>query len=311
MIHTGDCLEVMRGMDAGSIQTCVTSPPYFGLRDYGVDGQLGLEKTPDEYVDRMVRVFREIGRVLKNDGTVWLNLGDSYSSGGNGGGDGIQRSNKGSLVGRKNPPPGLKVKDLIGIPWRVAFALRSYGWYLRQDIIWNKPNAMPESVTDRCTKSHEYIFLFSKSSKYYYDAAAIAEPLASDPDSWGRHSKKDPGAQALRPRPMFDENRDGTNWGNRKTRNKRSVWTVPTRPYKEAHFATFPLDLIKPCILAGSPEKGIVLDPFAGAGTTGVACKQLDREFVGIELNPEYVVMAEKRIKETHVQLTLDNGKHL
>jgi DNA modification methylase len=288
-----------------SVHCCVTSPPYWGLRDYGVDGQLGLEKTPEEYTEKMTAVFREVRRVLRPEGTLWLNLGDSYAGSGMGGANypesasEKQLSNTGSTTckGRGGyVAPGLKPKDLCGIPWRVAFALQADGWYLRQDIIWHKPNPMPESVTDRCTKAHEYIFLMSKSQRYYYDAEAVKEPFADErmgnPKGGGQYSvgsgRNDNGALKT-----GKWNEDGKATG----RNCRSVWTVATHPYKEAHFATFPPDLIEPCILAGCPEGGTVLDPFFGSGTTGLVCSRLNREYIGIELNGEYVEMAKRRIE--------------
>lgn len=301
MLLQGDCLELMKTLPDKSVQTCVTSPPYWGLRDYGVEGQLGLEKTPEEYVSKMVEIFREVKRTLKDDGTLWLNLGDSYAQGGSGGcsgkstlqgytGDHVKL---GQMQGKSLPrkaPDGLKPKDLVGIPWRVAFALQSDGWYLRQDIIWHKPNAMPESVRDRCTKSHEYIFLLSKSEKYFFDGKAIKEPSVGAQCG----NKKQP-----RQVPSHADGTLRTNLHKIKasdTRNKRSVWSVTTKPFKGAHFATYPMDLIEPCILAGSPIGGVVLDPFLGSGTTGVVAKNLNREFIGIELNEEYFNIAQKRI---------------
>jgi DNA modification methylase len=287
-----------------SIQTCVTSPPYWGLRDYDVDGQIGLESSPAEYVDKMVQVFREVRRVLKQDGTLWLNLGDSYASIGRSARDespGVGAKQEMKAVERKLhwkagggnnfswsiPSFGtfIKPKDLVGIPWRVAFALQADGWYLRSDIIWHKPNPMPESVTDRPTKAHEYLFLLSKSERYYYDHEAIKE-------------------QALR---AGDQN-NATPQHNEyaisrcitvgETRNKRSVWTIATQPYPEAHFATFPPKLIEPCILAGSRPGDTVLDPFAGSGTTLSVAKELNRQFLGIELNPVYVQLIEDRLRQ-------------
>jgi len=306
-IYQGDSLEVLKTFESESIDTCITSPPYWGLRDYGVAGQLGLEKTPEEYVAKMVELFREVKRVLKKGGTLWLNLGDSYAGSMRGyNPEGtknwvtskLQKGNAGSFV----PPPdwdnvGLKPKDLVGIPWRVAFALQADGWYLRQDIIWAKPNPMPESVTDRCTKSHEYIFLLTKNKKYYFDNEAIREPFADirmgNPGTPSPKAGRIPGqaAHSLATK-VWDK---GVENGGR---NKRSVWTVTTKPFKEAHFATFPEDLIKPMVLAGCPKNGLVLDPFMGAGTTGVVAKKLDRNYVGVELNPEYIKIAEKRISE-------------
>lgn len=303
MILLGDCLEQMKTLHAKSINTCVTSPPYWGLRDYGVDGQLGLEKTPDEFVANLVNVFREVKRVLKDDGTLWLNLGDTYASTGGCGHQGkhgeraTRAHTQRNVIGNSVKSSGLKAKDLIGIPWRVAFALQADGWYLRQDIIWHKPNPMPESVTDRCTKAHEYIFLLSKSAKYYFDNESILEPFIET-----RIGKT--GARAATP--LTKMKNDQTNSGgftrSRDGKNKRSVWTVTTKPFKGAHFATFPPDLIEPCILAGCPKDGVVLDPFFGAGTTGLVAKRLGRNYIGCELSAEYVEIAEKRIahaKET------------
>lgn len=303
-IHHGDCLTVLRERFADeSVQCCVTSPPYWGLRDYGVEGQLGLEKTPEEYVAKMVEVFREVRRCLKDDGTLWLNLGDSYAGSGKGrNGDGHhsqgtqwkQATNRGAVSGviRNNQEtPELKAKDLVGIPWRVAFALQADGWYLRSDIIWAKPNPMPESVTDRPTKSHEYLFLLSKQERYYYDADAIAEPCNYPEGSWGRSKCYDDDDTGK----LKSFYGNGSQWKGGETRNKRTVWTVATSPYAEAHFATFPPKLIEPCILAGCPSGGLVLDPFAGSGTTIQVAQQLGRQGVGIELNPAYITLAETR----------------
>jgi len=302
----GDCLEKLKELEAGTAHTCITSPPYYGLRDYGVSGQIGLESTPTEYVEKLVAVFREVRRVLRDDGTVWLNLGDSFNSAAsnqNGKGlDGSIRSGN-QARGRNNHTwPGLKPKDLLGIPWRVAFALQADGWYLRSDIIWHKPNPMPESVTDRPTKAHEYLFLLSKRKRYYYDGDAIKEPSV---DSW--NPKKGFGtlrrkADQLTPtqlrfqRTQFahDTHHDDI---DKTGRNRRTVWTVATKPFKGAHFATFPPKLIEPCVLAGCPEGGTVLDPFAGAGTTGLVAIQHNRNFIGIELNAEYIRMARRRIR--------------
>lgn len=292
-IHIGDCIAGLRAMDAGSVRTCVTSPPYWGLRDYGSDGQLGLEPTPDEYVANMVAVFREVRRVLTDDGTLWLNLGDSYFSKtytnrnnatGGLGGDEVRG---GGYLSITREDCGLKNKDLCGIPWRVAFALQADGWYLRQDIIWHKPNPMPESVADRCTKAHEYIFLLSKSARYYYDAVAVAEKAATEPHAPGNKKLDDS---------RNDHDQMEKVWGANGTRNRRSVWTVATKPYPEAHFATYPPALIEPCILAGSELGDTVLDPFTGSGTTGMVAMKHGRRFVGCELNHEYAAMAERRI---------------
>jgi len=358
----GDCVEVMKSIPDATVQCVVTSPPYWGLRDYGtamwyggddncdhladrslyetgfvnskqstnkgtgnrdiikhnicpkcnairIDNQLGLEKTPKEYVEKMVEIFREIKRILKDDGTVWLNLGDSYAN------TGCDSSKVGGFTGERirkkemgiNPndscqdsqlrqiPVGLKPKDLVGIPWSVAFALQKDGWYLRSDIIWHKPNPMPESVTDRPTKSHEYIFLLTKSAKYYYDADAIREPYTEPMNRWGGEKLEAKGQSD------WDEGtgqvtyRDRDMRPNDLGRNKRSVWTVNTRPYPEAHFATYPPELITPCILAGSKKGDIVLDPFGGSGTTGYVAEKHGRKFILIELNPKYKELADRR----------------
>lgn len=299
-ILVGDCIEMMRTLPDQSMHTCITSPPYFGLRDYGTDGQIGLEPTPAEFVQALVAVFREVRRVLRDDGTLWLNLGDSYArKGGLGpqsGGDFADRRRGQEEICKsiQEVPEGLKEKDLIGIPWRVAFALQDDGWYLRQDIVWNKPNPMPESVRDRCTKAHEYVFLLSKSKRYYFDQAAIAED-AVEPRGPGNVSPVEslPGE-----RPTENSNIRGSlhKIGARTTRNKRSVWTVATHSFKGAHFATFPPDLIRPCVLAGSPRGGMVLDPFGGAGTTALVAMQEGRQSVICELNPEYATIARQRL---------------
>ena len=372
----GDVRAELASLPNGYIQTCVTSPPYWGLRDYGIDGQLGLESTPESYVQTMVEVFRQVRRVLKDDGTLWMNLGDSYWGSGKGlNGDGSHSSehrqtdkqftNKGSLKTKKGDylalgrEIGLKPKDLVGIPWRVAFALQADGWYLRSDIIWSKLNPMPESVTDRPTKAHEYLFLLSKSERYYYDAEAIFErAIYADEARYdnglnghgGGESHKGQGSSTRKfrtPVPTGLDTGEGahtkldghyknlpeTQSNLRKTRekqrghsrrhegfndrwnqmtkeeqcsglrNKRSVWTIPTQPFPEAHFATFPPKLIEPCILAGAPDGGIVLDPFHGAGTTAMVSKQLGRKYVGIELNQAYIEMSLKRLQQECLQL--------
>jgi DNA modification methylase len=302
-LRCGDALAVLRRMRSRTVHCCVTSPPYFGLRDYGVDGQIGLESTPEAYVAKMVAVFREVRRVLRDDGTCWLNLGDSYATTtkGDGGHNPKQDSNHGSWIpDRKwSIAPGLKPKDLIGIPWRVAFALQADGWYLRSDIIWHKPNPMPESVRDRPTKAHEYLFLLSKSERYYYDAGAIAE-RSIDPESHRGRGRRFSDAFTQ----SDPQGKAATRTGFAKltgrvfsTRNRRSVWTVTPKPFKGAHFATFPPKLIEPCILAGSPVGGRVLDPFNGAGTTGLVAVQCGRRYVGIDINPEYLAMSRERIK--------------
>jgi DNA modification methylase len=298
-VLVGDVLEKIKELPDNSVHCCVTSPPYFGLRDYGVTGQIGLEETPDEYVGKLVEVFRSVRRVLRDDGTLWLNLGDSYNAGRNGGhsGGGKQADlarHRGISRSGANVP-GLKPKDLIGIPWRVAFALQSDGWYLRQDIIWNKPSPMPESVRDRCTKAHEYIFLLSKGPRYYFDKDAISEP-AGTPGKFNGSLAEKSGANGDR----NDGGRAGIPGDGK--RNKRSVWTVTSKPFKGAHFATFPPELILPCILAGCPENGTVLDPFVGSGTTIQVALQNNRNAVGIELNPDYVKLIEKRLEKADVR---------
>lgn len=345
-----------------SINCCVTSPPYWNLRDYGVSGQIGLEPTPEEYVTKMVEVFNEVKRVLRQDGTLWLNLGDCYTPSAPGTmEDNIhiegtkEATKRARKIMRPQIPKGLKPKDLIGIPWRVAFALQQNGWYLRSDIIWHKPNPMPESVRDRPTKSHEYIFLLSKSKRYYYDYDSIKEPSVyvgpntgvgfghgmdkeirnrdrvrgsegvltgvnsgrryKLPTGWdtnkGSHGSfhKD-GRRSGNIERKYGENRDrpGSHLGSSipwegNTRNKRSVWSVSTQAFPEAHFATFPEKLIEPCILAGCPENGIVLDPFMGSGTTARVSYRLRRNYIGFELNPEYIKIAEKRLYGISQQL--------
>lgn len=265
-IYQGNCLEVLKTFEDNCINCCITSPPYYGLRDYGVDGQIGNEDTPEDYVNNLVEIFDEVKRVLREDGALWLNLGDGWAN---------------KRIGE------IKQKDLIGIPWMVAFALRESGWYLRQDIIWAKGNPMPESVKDRCTKSHEYIFLLSKNRKYYYDYQAIKEPAKYPNDNRGERK----------------DSRRGTSMNSMSGstgafRNKRDVWNVNTKPCKEAHFATYPDTLIEPCILAGCPENGIVLDPFMGAGTTGMVARKRGRNYIGIELNAKYIDIANKRIED-------------
>ncbi|MCV0071182.1 DNA-methyltransferase [Pseudomonas aeruginosa] len=302
-IRVGDCLDALRAMPDQSFHCCITSPPYFGLRDYGMAGQIGLEQTPAEFVARLVEVFREVRRVLRDDGTLWLNLGDSYARKGGLGPQGgaafadRRRGNEAICKSIQAVPDGLKEKDLVGIPWRVAFALQDDGWYLRQDIIWHKPNPMPESVRDRCTKAHEYIFLLSKSPRYYFDSEAIKEPAVSEkPSGNKRHKYADAYAAS-----DSEEHRTkagltalaGVEWTKR---NLRSVWTVGSKPFKGAHFATFPPDLIRPCVLAGAPRGGLVLDPFGGAGTTALVAMQEGRRSVLLELNPEYASIARHRL---------------
>jgi len=376
-IYTSDCLDILPTLPAESVQCAVTSPPYYGLRDYGVDGQIGLEKSLEEYVEKLVAVFRDVRRVLRADGTVWLNLGDSYASDTKGSGGtnpnkrtitgGHRTIEEGQYFGVRKINHGLKPKDLIGIPWHVAFALQADGWWLRQDIIWAKRNPMPESVRDRCTKAHEYIFLMTKNARYFYDAEAVREPI------------KDNSGQNMRAPKLGNHRADGNydtvtakTYSEIKGANRRSVWTITTKPFKEAHFATFPPEIPEVCIKAGTSEKGCcpkcgspwervvektgnriqhqwasgtdakteiakgkhgststlitgfsqeyhttgwrptcnhnlnpvpctVLDPFSGAGTTGLVAERLGRKYIGIELNPSYVKMSEKRIYDAQI----------
>ena len=333
-IINGNSLEVLKSLPDNSIDCCVTSPPYYALRDYGCDGQIGLEETPEKYIERLCDVFSEVRRILTPEGTLWLNIADSYWGGGwrnaqfNEHSGDIQKGSKGTYCGLSLPACKGKVgeykpKDLIGIPWMLAFALRSQGWYLRQDIIWHKPNPMPESVTDRCTKSHEYIFLLSKSQRYYFDYEAIQEEATGydgRKDTMMKGSKKydtqimpNQSVQSMakngHERWKFKSKNcqcDGQQPNSEAgitddvypVRNKRDVWQVNTKPCKEAHFATYPFELIKPCILAGCPENGIVLDPFMGSGTTAIVARSLNRNYLGVELNPEYIKIAHKRLEK-------------
>jgi len=314
-VLVGDCRAILRSLPSESVQCCVTSPPYWGLRDYGHADQIGQEATPELFVQTMVEVFREVRRVLKNDGTLWLNLGDSYAA---------NRSyqvadNKHKDVGNNMPmrvPDGLKQKDLVGIPWLTALALRADGWYLRQDIIWHKPNPMPESVTDRCTKSHEYMFLLSKSASYYYDHAAIKTPiketsvarLAQNVEAQNGSDRVPGKTNGKMKAVKFGGNKQcpdtrlqsGNEWNPLgDMANKKSVWTVPTQGFSEAHFATYPPDLIKPCIMAGTRCGDVVLDPFGGSGTTGQVALELGRKATLIELNPDYAKIIDKRTNIT------------
>ena len=294
----GDCRETLKNVTNSSVQMCVTSPPYYGLRDYGGEkNQIGQEQTPEQFIDELVKVFREVRRTLKDDGTLWVNIGDSYYN---------YRPSKGKSYPkqtvsktkqdlpdysskRNNKLTNYKEKDLIGIPFMLAFALRNDGWYLRQDIIWHKPNPMPESVKDRCTKSHEYIFLLSKNKRYYYDNEAIKEPVKQD---WGTRNRANGkyhnSGSGLSPHTGLTKSYT--------TKNKRSVWSVTNKPYKQAHFATFPPDLIIPPIKAGSKKGDIVLDPFMGSGTTGMVAKELGRYFIGCELHDDYSELIRQRM---------------
>lgn len=301
IIEFGDCRDILKMWKSlgVKVQTCVTSPPYFGLRDYGHEGQIGLEETPDHYISAMVEVFRCVRDVLVDDGTLWLNIGDSYNAHPgqrkttDKAGD-KQQTVRGATAAPSRSVDGLKPKDLIGIPWMLAFALRADGWYLRQDIIWHKPNPMPESVCDRCTKAHEYLFLLSKSERYYYDAEAIMEPVAAS--TIERLSQPTLNQQEGSDRVPGKTNGKMKAVGRIDKRNRRSVWSVATRPYKGAHFATFPPALIEPCILAGSRPGDIVLDPFMGSGTTAQAAIQHGRQYLGCELNPEYGHLQQERL---------------
>jgi len=301
----GDCLNILPELPEKSINCCVTSPPYFGLRDYGHNDQIGLEDHPDKYVEKLVNVFREVKRVLRDDGTLWLNLGDTYSGnnlknrkGNHGYKD--KRTNRIERL-RSLKIESLRCKNLIGIPWRVAFALQADGWYLRQDIIWHKPNPMPESVRDRCTKSHEYIFLLSKKSKYYYDYKAIEEPAKWE--RWGNQTenKKHTGAASYLGGGKLED------LPIKNTKNKRSVWTIPTKPFTGAHFAVFPPDLIEPCVLAGCPKGGVVLDPFGGSGTSALVSYKNNRQSIYCELNKDYFDIAVARYRRETAQLRLED----
>jgi DNA modification methylase len=313
-ILLGNNIETLKTLPDSSVNCCVTSPPYYGLRNYETEGQIGLEETPNEYIEKLVGVFREVKRVLRDDGTLWVVIADSYAGSGKGGSPtdrGYKQStNAGSSLGNaylkdhetiercnvtSKTFEGIKAKDLIGIPWMLAFSLRADGWFLRQDIVWAKPNPMPESVTDRCTKSHEYIFLLSKSPRYYFNSNVIKEPAVNPPALRDRANEKSnitmPNGTARFSQGMREYNADGK-------RNKRDVWTVSTKPYSGAHFAVFPQELILPCILSGCPENGIVLDPFMGSGTTALVAMKNFRNFIGCEINPDYVKIAEQRIAD-------------
>jgi len=305
-IEFGDCREIMRQWAKNGIkaQTCVTSPPYYGLRDYGHKGQIGLEETPEQYIAAMVEVFRCVWDVLEDNGTLWVNIGDSYYNYRPGQGQALSKqtlanSNQDlpqTCARRGNKLDGLKEKDLIGIPWMLAFALRADGWHLRQDIIWHKPNPMPESVQDRCTKSHEYIFLLTKQKSYYYDIDSIKEPVKQD---WGTRDRTEGKyhneGSGLQPHAGLEKSYEMA--------NKRSVWTVNTKPYAGAHFAVFPQELIEPCIMAGAPVGGIVLDPFMGSGTTAQVAQDLGRRYLGCELNLDYKKLQDKRLRQLSLEL--------
>lgn len=291
-IVQGDCRDILRKMPDSSVHCCVTSPPYWCLRDYGFDGQIGLEETPEQYVAEMVGVFREVRRVLRDDGTLWLNLGDSYATTGGAGTQGStgQRADRRytAETGRwKQTPAGLKPKDLIGIPWRVALALQADGWYLRSDIIWSKPNPMPESVRDRPTRAHEYVFLMSKSERYFYDHEVIREASTSDHNSGNGYAR--PGRISRGGRGQAKE------WNRTPYRNARTVWKIAPQPFPEAHFATFPEELVRKCVLAGCPQGGVVLDPFGGSGTTGLVATRMQRRAILVEMSQEYCKLAQDR----------------
>jgi len=303
-ILQGDCMVILPRIEPSTVQTCVTSPPYWGLRDYGHVAQIGLEDTLNEYVAKMVDVFRSVRRVLRDDGTLWLNLGDSYAGGKSRNCEGFNErwhgksylSDKQGDTERERPErrpvEGLKAKDLVGIPWRLAFALQADGWYLRSDIIWAKPNPMPESVTDRPTKAHEYLFLLAKSERYFYDAEAIRE-VAHD---WGSRDRTNWKARNPSHNPSKPHTGGERGDFSMRGRNRRTVWTIPSQPFPGAHFAVMPPALVEPCVLAGSAKGDLILDPFAGSGTVGVVCRKHERRFVGVELNPEYARMARGRL---------------
>lgn len=303
----GDAIEQLRTIPDKSVNTCVTSPPYYGLRDYGVESQIGLEETPEEYIEKLVEVFREVKRVLCDDGILWVNIGDSYSGRGKGPKGKISRDCQDmDKIGKGgNIPMGTKPKDLMGIPWMLAFAMRNDGWYLRQDIIWAKNNPMPESVKDRCTRSHEYIFMLTKSKKYWFDHEAMQEDAVSQSGAGAKFGgykygdSEDPKYQCY----------SGNKYKPNGKRNKRDVWNCSVAITKDAHFAVFPKELIEPCILAGCPEDGWVLDPFSGSGTSGIVAVNNDRNFIGIELNPEYIDITERRVEKecTNVSIVVQN----
>lgn len=298
-VYNMDCLKGLQMLPSDFVDCCVTSPPYFGLRDYGIDGQIGLELSPEEYITKLTEIFNEVFRVLKPKGTLWLNIGDTY----NGYKGNAHHKNKETIyAGHRHQPcrkpnhgfedKSIKNKDMIGIPWMLAFSLRSIGYYLRQDIIWHKPNPMPEAVTDRCTKAHEYIFLLSKTARYYFDSEAIKEQARSDNRTHMVHHRR------IENETYREKYSDYMITPSEK-RNKRDVWTVAVKPTKEAHFATFPEQLITPCILAGCPKDGIVLDPFMGTGTTAMVARKYQRHFVGFELNPDYMNIIHKKTQVT------------
>jgi len=312
-ILCGDCLEILRQLPDNQIDCVITSPPYWGLRDYGMQGQIGLEKSPEDYVEKMVEIFRQVRRVLKPSGTCWLNLGDTYAGGKRGTSSSgkiyvsqKQSTNAGSIIPPMEIPPGLKPKDLCGIPWRVAFALQGDGWWLRQDIVWHKKNPMPESVRDRCVKAHEYIFLLTKSDRYFFDYRAIQEK-AVEPNS--ARPRMGQGANTIyrqkRQECKRPRERNQTMQQEQGKKNRHSVWTVSLQPFPEAHFATFPERLIEPCLLAGCPEGGVVLDPFMGSGTTAVVACRYGRHYCGIEINPDYIAIAQKRIEKEKEKIGL------
>jgi len=307
-VYFGDCRDSMRQMakDGVKVQMCVTSPPYFGLRDYGVNGQIGLEQTPQQFIDNLVEVFACVWDILADDGTLWVNLGDSYFNTQNSNRNGLNSLLGGKIRGggeyktqkRSSGELNVKPKDLLGMPWRLAFALQDFGWYLRQDIIWHKPNPMPESVIDRCTKSHEYIFLLTKNQKYYFDGKAIQEPAENAGKVGGSFKGRQGGAEY-----HAQSGGVGSDAKEYENRNKRDVWSVPVKPYSGAHFAVYPEELIEPCILAGSKVGDIVLDPFFGSGTTGAVAQKLGRKWVGCELNKNYEKLQNERLAQQGLEL--------
>ena len=306
-IIIGDCFQELKKIPDNVFDCCITSPPYYRMRDYGVPEQIGNEETPYEYIEKLTRIFGEVKRCMKENGTLWVNIGDGYGGSGKGAAfypetlkDSLQKSNMGSykqnvMKGRYSDK-SIKKKDMMGIPWMLAFALRDSGWYLRQDIIWEKPNPMPESVKDRCTKSHEYIFLFSKSPEYYFDNEAIKEPTVYKTGS--REDKKQGEFQGKRHAHEGFKHISDSFRAIRDTKNKRDVWRVPVSTYRGAHFATFPVDLVIPMVLAGTKPGGVILDPFAGSGTVAEVAVRLQRSYVAVELNPEYEKLIEERVRK-------------
>ena len=317
MVLQGDALSALKTLPSESVQCCVTSPPYYGLRDYGAEGQIGLEDTPERFISALAEVFDEVHRVLKPNGTLWINIGDSYAGSGKGAWDN-KTGQKETYVPDSDSPTatmrktweGIKPKDLIGIPWMLAFELRRRGWYLRQDIIWSKPNPMPESVMDRCTKSHEHIFLLSKQMQYLFNHEAMKEEAVYTAAHARKSDVRYGGKKYTATPDVFNRTKSGNAYAYTGFRNKRDVWSVATKPYSGAHFATYPEELILPCIMAGSNKGDTVIDPFNGAGTTGVVCLKNGREYIGIELNRDYVALSEERLASVKEEIEREKDQY-